>query len=140
MKPICILTIFLISLISVNGYGYPVMTFEKNVNITEAKKVVYSIPEEYFEYVNRIDFAKEPVKKWVRIKKHKLELVTFSGWNKVKWGKHHNCYYVEIDIFLKSPVMTPYETLVHELGHVYEYCVLKRDKSTEEFADNFKIK
>ena len=61
---ICLLIILLVSLGSVSAY--PVMTFEKEVNITEAKEAVYSIPEKYFEYVTKIDLSISQLKNGVR--------------------------------------------------------------------------
>ena len=57
----------------------------------------------------------------------------YLGWSYVKWDVYHNCY--NGIIILSNP-----KYLIHELGHIYEHCELKRNISTEEFANNFKIK
>ncbi len=109
--------------------AYPIIVSEQGVNHQKAKELVYSIPKEYYRYVDVIEFVDEPL---VIGANNEVEVF---GMYKVLWNKYHNCYGARIiiwDYLLEK-------TLIHELGHIYENCVLKKNISTEEFANNFKI-
>ena len=112
---------------------YPIIISNQGVNHTQAKQLVYSIPEEYYKYVNVIEFVKgyaheKIIDKFVQKK-------VWKGWYWVYWNKNHECFNGKI---ILSEINR--SLLIHELGHIEEHCLLKKDISTEEFADNFKIK
>jgi hypothetical protein len=111
------------------SYAYPIITSEQEINHTEVKQVVYSIPEKYYEYVNIIKFVKNPICKVYDIYGQQQ---CHQGWNYVYWDINHKCF--NGNIILYNP-----DLLMHELGHIYELCELKKDITTEEFANSFKI-
>lgn len=98
----------------------PSLSFESDVNITKAKQIVNSINKSMYDHIDSIYFYNEPLKGHI------------MGRSVNFWNMNHDCYnsYIEIyelDIFV----------LLHELGHNYEFCVLKRHKSTEYFANQY---
>lgn len=102
-------------------YSYPILIHNTNTNITLNKQVVYSINEKYFEYVKVIEFFGKPI-----IKRN----ITGNGWAWVSWDYKHRCFNGHIQLY------NPY-SIYHELGHIYEWCELKRNITTQEFANNF---
>jgi len=132
---ILILMVFGMVLVVSNVIAYPIIISEQGINHTEAKQLVYSIPKAYYKYVNSIEIIN---KRFVHcsIYDNYGQQKCNMGWNWIYWDLNHNCYSVKINVGKYESQ----KTLIHELGHVYEYCELKRDISTEEFADNFVIK
>lgn len=106
--------------------AFPFIISEDGTNVTENKQLVYSIPEEYFNYVNSIYFYSN---------RFYWETKKVDGYAYVFWNnKFHNCYNGKIWTIQNKKI------LIHELGHIYELCSLKRNTTTEEFANNFQIK
>lgn len=107
--------------------NYPSMAFEEGINITKAKELVYSIPIEYYQEVNQIQFHTELLVK---------ENCIFDGWVTWLWNMNHDCFFVRIDIYQD---LVPF-TMWHELGHVHEQCILKKDYKhweSERYADTY---
>ncbi len=133
MKSILILMVFVVLISSTAfAYSYPIIISEQGVNHTQAKELVYSIPEEYYRYVDVVEFVNNDYS---------------AGYYTMKWNNKHLCYNGKITInYMDRNIYLEYlgydynkEILEHELGHIYEHCILKEDFSTEEFADGFKI-
>lgn len=124
----------LLVLLSSIAFAYPVIISNPNTDVEQNKAVVYAIPEKYYEYVNSIEFVDGAVK--CRVIDVYGQKKCYNGWYKIYWDKNHNCYNGKIT--LNSNIF-PYDNLRHELGHIYQHCVLGRDISTEEFANGFKI-
>ena len=110
--------------------AYPFLISERGTNHTQNKELVYSIPEKYFNFVDTIEF--KPDYAYCRAYGDFEQKKCYSGRSYVKWDVYHNCY--NGIIILSNP-----KYLIHELGHIYEHCELKRNISTEEFANNFKV-
>lgn len=125
-----LVVITLFSSISVSAY--PIIVSEQGVNHTKAKQLVYSIPEEYYEYVDVIEFVNEPIKKYNWISDTEAEITYYGGWYWAYWDRDHNCFNGKIWIY-------DLDYLVHELGHIYWNCILKQSSINEEFANDFKI-
>ena len=79
--------------------------------------------------MNYIEFVNQPICKVYDIYGQKI---CHQGMYLINWDKNHNCRYGKI--IIENPNL-----LIHELGHIYELCELKRDVTTEKFADNFRI-
>lgn len=118
--------VVLITAWAVTAMDYPIIISEQGINHTESKQLIYSIPQEYYEYVNIIEFVNQPICKEIQQK-------CYRGWSQVYWDKNHNCYNGKIRLQNTS-------LIIHELGHIYELCELKRNITTEEFAENFRIR
>lgn len=129
-----IIFIFLLALFLKSGYAYPTIISSSNYNHTKVKELIHSIPKSYYNHVNVIEFVDTPICHWIKESQYKYSYDCSSGWNQVFWNKKHNCFNVKIQLSSYSK-----DILVHELGHVHEYCVLKKDVSTEEFAEGFRI-
>jgi len=138
MKKILLLIniIILSSFVAANDYedypirnDYPIIVSEQGVNHQKAKDLVYSIPEHHFRYVDVIEFVTTP------IKIQDTEVLEFAKY-KVLWNKNHYCYEAKITLWNTFSD----KVIEHELGHIYEHCELKKDISTEEFANEFVIK
>ena len=112
--------LIIICILCSNIYAYPDLG-SIDIKHSDLKNLVYSIPEEYYQYVEYIEFAGNNIE--------------FHGYAMTKWDQKHNCY--DGKIFLWNKLS--YKVLLHELGHIYEYCVLKKSYSSEEYANNFKI-
>tara|TARA_Y100000310_G_C20583092_1_gene763982 strand:+ start:781 stop:1236 length:456 start_codon:yes stop_codon:yes gene_type:complete len=125
--------------------AYPIIISEEGVNHSEAKELVYSIPESYYEDVEIIEFVNEPIYHWVRSEDNPNEYIWEfnAGWYNVWWDKQHRCYNGKIQIYYFPNTelnhYTYYELLRHELGHIHSHCVNKVDYSTEESANSFMI-
>ena len=120
---------------NINPENYPNFVFEEGVDITSLKNIVYSIPSKYYGYVNVIEFVNSDFAH-CRVYDNYGQKICNGGWYWVYWDSNHNCHSTKI-------IMGKHEgrgILIHELGHIYEHCELKKDTSTEEFADNFEIK
>lgn len=115
---------------NVTAMNYPIIISEQGINHSEVKQLVYSIPKEYYEYVDIIEFVNTPICKVYDIHGQQK---CYKGWSHVYWDTNHQCF--DGKIILSNPNL-----LMHELGHIYELCKLNKDISTEEFAKNFKIK
>ena len=132
MKKLLNLMVFSI-LLSYIAFAYPIIISTSPINHTQAKELVYSIPEEYYEYVDVVEFVNNDYS---------------AGYYSIKWNKHHLCYNGKITInYIDRNIYLEYlgydynkEILIHELRHMHEHCVLKKDISTEKFADDFKLK
>ena len=114
------------------AYSYPIIISNKGVNHKEAKQLVYSIPEKYYKYVNVIEFVNKPIKKFIWETNNRAEIKYNDGQYWVYWDKHHKCLKGKILIYSLT-----YKVLMHELGHIADYCINLVDYSTEEFANNF---
>ena len=130
--PIALSLFFILSL-PMAFADYPVISTEEGINHNEAVKLVYSIPEKHYNFVKKIEFVNGFVKK--QVIGNYGELKVWNGWAWTYWDKNHNCYGGKIILSKIDKNL-----LQHELGHIYEFCVLKRDYSTEEFANNFMIR
>jgi len=99
--------------------AYPTIV-SSGINHTDFKETVYSFPEELFDGVEVIEYS--------------TENKSYSGVTRVLWYEYdHYCYNGKITLYNSYS-----ENLIwHELGHVYEYCNLKRDSSSELFARLF---
>jgi len=123
--------IFIFSLIfisissSVIALERPIVISDSGWNSTEALDIVDSLPLEFYKFVDIIEFTSKPIT-------YKEQLA--YGYMYSNWDYTHYCYDTKITIYEKFNTQM---VLLHELGHVYEYCVLKRDNSTEEFANAF---
>ena len=119
-----ILILVLISLVSAVS-AFQIIISNEGVNHTQAKELVYSIPEEYYQYVDVIEFVNETFS------------VTYGSYAFTYWNGNHDCYNSKIWIYWVFPLRS---TLIHEIGHIWELCTEKKDYTTEEFANGFKIK
>jgi len=126
-----ILILLVVSILSSVSFAYPVIVSERGVNHTQIKELVYSIPEEYFKYVDVIEFVNEP------LKVAEDGEVKRVGTYMVFRTDSYVCYNGKIKLWDYSDSKI---TVIHEIGHSYEFCELKKDYSTEEFADNFVIR
>ncbi len=115
-----------------NVFAYPIIISESGVNHQEAKELIYSIPEEYYKYVDIIEFVNETIKKYNWISDTEAEINNYGGWYWANWDNNHNCYNGKIIIY-------DFDALEHELGHINSHCVLKENKVNEKFANEFKI-
>lgn len=113
--------------------AYPIIISESGTNHTLNSQLVYSIPEKYYKFVEKVEFVNGFGARCIVLDEYD-QMKCWKGWNSVYWDKNHNCLYGNIILSIAD-----IKVLIHELGHIYEYCELKRDTSTEEFADNFKI-
>ena len=129
--PIALSLFFILSL-PMAFADYPVISTEKGINPTQAKQLVFSIPEQYYFFVKEISFITKPAKTIFIDEYGKSK--DWDGQYKVYWNKNHSCYNGKIILSSINKGL-----LRHELGHIYEICILKKDISTEEFADNFRI-
>lgn len=114
------------------AFAYPNIISERGINHTQAKQLVYSVPEQYFKYVNSIEFVINPINCGI-IDKYGQKRC-YDGWSQAYWDKNHNWY--KGKIILKDISRS---LLVHEISHIIDFCVNKVNVSTEEFADNFRI-
>ncbi len=130
-----ILFLLVLTLFSSLSFAYPVIISNEGVNHTRAKELVYSIPEKYYRYVDTIEFVSEPIRKFYWENDNEAEIIKYGGWYHTYWNKDHICYNGKILIYNIN-----YNILKHEIGHAYEYCDLKKDISTEDFANEFVIK
>ena len=117
--PIALSLFFILSL-PMAFADYPIIISESNINHNKSKELVYSVPKEYLRHIDTIEF--------------KDTANNIRGYAWTKWNRKHICYGGKIILSKIDKNL-----LQHELGHIYEFCVLKRDYSTEEFADNFRI-
>ncbi|GAF99852.1 unnamed protein product [marine sediment metagenome] len=127
VKKKLVLFVFLVLISSVSAY--PIIVSENGVNHPKSKELVYSIPEHYFKYVERIDFVNEPIKKYG---------LFYSGWYYVYWTKTHSCFNGRIWIY-NNDLFSAEEMIWHELCHIADHCLLKNDYSTDKFANNCKL-
>lgn len=107
--------------------AYPIIISNSAINHTQAKLLVYSIPNEYYKYVDVIEFVSKPIKYY-----NNDEIA--NAYYRI-WFYNNNCVKGKIWIFWNPP---NYNELTHELGHFYEICILKQ-QTTELFANNFKF-
>ena len=121
----------LISLILISfTYAYPIIISEEGTNHQQNKDLIYSIPEEYYQYVDNIYFADKPKK----IYKFLFFTINYTaGWYEVEYNDN-KC--LKADIFIYDAEK---EVLIHELGHIYNVCRFKNPVNDEEFANNFRI-
>ena len=112
-------------------YDYPIIISEQGTNHTLNKELVYSIPTKYFEYIDRIEFVNDYL--GCEIIDAYGQKRCLRGWSWVHWDENHKCYNGKIILSENS-----LRLLMHESGHIYELCKLKRNITTEEFANNFK--
>ena len=135
VKGMSIFLVFVVSilLLSSTVFAYPTIISESSINHTQAKQLVYSIPEEYYRYVDNIHFVNEPRNMW-------WDWNTFwfleeKAWYDIIYDYDNNeCYKADIYIYDKKQ-----EYLVHELGHIYSICELKKPYNNETFAEDFII-
>jgi len=120
----------LVIALSNSVFAYPVIVSNEGINHQEAKELVYSIPEKYYSYVDVVEFVNKPIKKFG---------LFYSAWYYAYWNKDHVCYSGKILIY-PNKLHSPRDMLQHEIGHIYEHCVLKESISTEDYADEFIIK
>lgn len=126
-----ITTILVVS--SVNAMNYPTIVTEKGINHSEAKKLVYSVPEDYFRFVNKIIFTNKKYAKCKTIDTFGQKMC-WKGWANAYWNKKHICTSTNIIMADLNRAR-----LIHETNHIYDYCINKVNISTEKFADNFRI-
>jgi len=125
--------LFIIIILITQVFGYPIIISEQQINHAQAKELVYSIPEEYYKYVDVVEFVNEPRNKW-------------WNWNTFWFLEEKAWYYVDYDYINNKCVRTKiyvydmeFEYIMHELGHIYYICELKKSYNNEEFAYNFRI-
>ena len=87
-KAMVILVILVLSSFSVAAY--PIIISNEGINTTQAKELVYSIPEKYFKYVNVVEFVNKPLYNSGQFN---------SGWYNVLWNNKHKCYDGKIQIY-----------------------------------------
>ena len=123
-KYIIIFTILAILLVkTAMAYTYPIIISGDSVNHNKTKETVTSIPVEYYKHVTIVEFTNaKPQGDFGRY--------LYKSYN-------DRCYHSKIWVYAFEDWE---ETLIHELGHIYEHCELKKKISTEEFANNFEIK
>tara|TARA_Y100000310_G_C20663967_1_gene806401 strand:+ start:100 stop:513 length:414 start_codon:yes stop_codon:yes gene_type:complete len=126
------ITVFFLFITSVSAF--PTIITESEVNHTKAVELVYSIPLKYYQYVDRVEFVNDNYAKCKVIDVYGQKQC-WIGWYWIYWNKHHDCFNGRIIMSVSDK-----DLLVHELGHIYEHCNLRRDISTEEYAGNFIIK
>ena len=114
-------------------FAFPIIISEQGVNHTQIKELVYSIPEEYYKYVDVIEFVNEPRDRW-------------WDWNIFWFIEEKAWYYVDYDFDNDKCIKTNIsvydmesEYLIHELGHIYYICELKKPYNNETFASSFEI-
>jgi len=107
-------------------YAYPGIGYEPGVNITKAKEAVYSIDEIYYQGVQKVIFKKDVLV---------INGTISTGHALILWNRYHDCHTIEVYIY----GVTSRSTLVHELGHIYNLCVLKNDYIDETYAKQFRI-
>jgi len=122
---ICILTP-----LHIYAYNYPSL-YSNGTNHTEFKEMVYSIPVEYYQFVDKIEIL-EYDKDWMRTEYMLPEEIRIGGMF-ATYNGNIDCFYTRI-YFNGFPSN---EVLIHELGHVYDICVRKNLVLTEEYANNF---
>lgn len=129
MKILIILYLAVILSISISN-AYPAIISNPNTNHSFNIETVYSVPEKYYRYVDKIEFVNYSIKDY--------ENGYIGGYAYAWWNIHHNCYngYITLSSELKN---LSRDALTHELGHIYELCELKRDITTEDFANSFRI-
>ena len=123
--------VMLLLVFSISVTAYPIIISEQGVNHTQAKELVYSIPEEYYEYVDIIEFVNKPICRTIDEFGQKN---CWDGWYWIYWNNNHQCHNGKIIIYRLS-----YEMIQHELGHIYQICNLKQPTNDEEFAYSFRI-
>ena len=131
---------FLITAWVITAMAYPqssILIFDDFVNKTLLKEVIQYIPEEYYEYVDVIEF-KNGFVRCQNIDEFDRKRC-YEGYSWAYWDKAHDCYYGKIILNGKLNRDDLYRVLQHEIGHIYELCKLKRDITTEDFADGFRI-
>ena len=117
-------------------YAYPVIVTEQGINHTKSVAIVKSIPEKYYKHVDRIDFVAYD---WARCKATDNDQQRCSaGWYWAWWNNNHECNFTRIILGTRNQSLYK-KTLTHELGHIFEHCELKRDYSSEQFADSFRV-
>ena len=129
-----LVALFLILLLGCVETKTPILTFEGGINQSKMQEIVNSIPSRYYKNVNEIIFVNWTFGHCYVYDKYGQQKC-YQGWNEVKWDSQHKCYSGKIRLGKNANR----SLLVHELGHIYEYCELKRDNSTEEFAEGFRI-
>lgn len=99
---------------------YPVIVSSQGIDHERAKHLVYSVPEQEYRHIDRIDFISAP---WMN---------KYSGYAWVLWDSNHNCYNGRIWIY--EPFM---DILEHELGHIYWHCELNMSIPWHDAAYNY---
>lgn len=112
---------FLFALI-IQVQAYPSFVSDSSFNHTEVKELVYSFPEESYEFVNFIIFEELNPES------------SFYGIAHAQWNSAHDCYNGWIVIRVLDR-----KILKHELTHILDFCINRVDYSTEEFADSFDL-
>jgi len=122
-KKVGIILLLLLMAVNVEAFNkdYPLLKFEKGRDMQSDKQWVYSIPQDYYKYVDVIYFVNKPIKRNGEL---------FDGYYKIRWSGNHKCYGGIIWLYNEA-------SLQHELGHIYQICVDKKDVSTEQYANNF---
>lgn len=131
-KALLIIGIFLV-LISSIAFAYPTLIIEKGVNKTQAKELVYSIPNPYFIFVDKIIFTNKPFAK-CKIIDIFQQKKCWKNYAQAYWNNKHICYKTTVTMTELNRTR-----LIHEMNHIYDYCKNKVNFSTEVFADNFRI-
>ena len=128
-----LLSVIILILFSNLLYSYPVIITEQGVNHTEVKQLVYSIPEKYYKFIDVIEFR--PYYAYCRVYDELGQKKCYDGWYWVYWdNKYHYCFNGKIILNSISKYTNKY-ILIHELCHIVEHCLLKKNYSTEIFAD-----
>ena len=110
-------------MLSTTVLAYPIIISQEGTDHQKNKELIYSIPKNNFKYVEIVEFRSKPIK-------HNNKI--YQGYAYVYWDYYHNCYKGKIEIY-------NYIILSHELGHIYDLCVRKNNKTTEEFANGFNL-
>lgn len=109
-------------------HGAPIVVTAGSLNSSESLEIMHQIPEKYFKYVDVVEFVNESFYWNGR---------TVNGLCETHWGSDHACFDVWITVVNPNNRAQAFFTLWHELGHVYEYCELGLNVSSEEFADAY---
>ena len=124
---------------------YPVIITDQHTNHTQAKELVYSIPEHYYKHVDVIEFVQDG-SVWCQIDEyhpnHNCSGMAITHWWWWDWSawlhpewEHGSCF----DVTILTTVS--FDVLQHELGHVHEQCELRRNVNNESelYARAFKV-
>ena len=96
------------------------------LNHIDVRMSVDMIPDELQSLVDIIEFHDRP--------RYGSDGITrYDGYAWAVWNGEHDCFHTRIDMYENTNSFV----ILHEVGHIYDFCVNKVDRSTEEFANEF---
>ena len=116
--------------------AYPDIVSDSDTNHTANKELVYSIPVEYYKSVDTIIFENNLIAEstWLHGGYGKLAA---WGFTEALWDdKYHYCYQGTVWIDATNDYNIQF-VLLHELGHIHDFCEVKSNISTEQYANNY---